>query len=242
MNLNSLRLSRSYLRLEMNEIFLSQEKDISSLLRKIDSLLETVQETPNLFYRHIPFKDYNPNLIYVVLDLEGKPLKVIGFLFFDRIIQVYIKEEQYSPQLDEIFLLILRIFRKMPIFVFSNYEIFYIHNELLNRLKQTHQKREWEFFEALPIINVQERGYESTEAALYSMNQEPIPDPLLRKGTTVDFRFQLNQFELILDHNKSCLQNTWIILEQRYLKKNLLQYPWRENKKLKTKLTKIQEE
>ena len=57
--------------------------------------------------------------------------------------------------------------------------------------------------------------------ALFSIGEKPFDDPLLRDNKKVDFHFKEGHFDLILEHNKSCLLSTLKLLKMRYLKLNL---------------------
>lgn len=69
---------------------------------------------------------------------------------------------------------------------------------------------------------MQIRDGEGLIPALYSINQKSYDDPLLRDNKSVDLHYKEGHFELILEHNVSCLLSTLKIVKFRYLKLNLI--------------------
>jgi hypothetical protein len=77
-------------------------------------------------------------------------------------------------------------------------------------------------FETLKIVNIQLRDFEGMIPALYSIGEEAVDDPLLRDNKKINLHFKKGHYNLILEHNKSCLLSTQKIVQKRYLKENLI--------------------
>ncbi|MFX0106425.1 MAG: hypothetical protein ACFE75_13195 [Candidatus Hodarchaeota archaeon] len=88
-------------------------------------------------------------------------------------------------------------------------------------VKKIQPKLPTEFLNNLIIINIQLRTDEGLVPALYSIGEEPYDDPLLRDNKTVDLHFQEGHYNLLLEHNKSCLLSTLKLVKTRYLKLKL---------------------
>jgi len=78
-----------------------------------------------------------------------------------------------------------------------------------------------QFLESLKIVNILLRTDEELVPALYSIGEKPYNDPLLRENKKLDIHFKEGHYNLILEHNKSCLLSTLILMKMRYLKLNL---------------------
>ncbi|MFX0181155.1 MAG: hypothetical protein ACFE78_13295 [Candidatus Hodarchaeota archaeon] len=88
-------------------------------------------------------------------------------------------------------------------------------------MRNNQLKLSLDFLGALKIVNIQLRADEGLIPALFSIGEKPFDDPLLRDNRKVDFHFKEGHYNLLLEHNKSCLLSTSKLLKMRYLKLNL---------------------
>ncbi|MFX1585992.1 MAG: hypothetical protein ACFFDL_15705, partial [Promethearchaeota archaeon] len=139
----------------------------------------------------------------------------------NQIIQVYIKSEQIVPKFNRIIVKLLSLLGGLYLFCFSNHEIRFIKKILPNKVSKNQPNFSLDFLGALKIVNIQLRTDEGLIPALFSIGEEPFDDPLLRDNKKVDFHFKEEHYDLILEHNKSCLLSTLKLLKMRYLRLNL---------------------
>ncbi len=116
----------------------------------------------------------------------------------------------------------LSILKGFYFFAFSTHESRFIKNILPYKVKEIRNLKETTYLKDIKIINVQSRTNESLISALYSLNINVYNDLLLRDSKKVDIHFKNKDFHLILEHNKSCLLSTLILVQYRYLKLHLI--------------------
>jgi len=158
---------------------------------------------------------------YVILDFEGYFPKLFGILIYDTIYQFYIEQETYQQQLYQVLAIVLRIVKEFYIISFSGWEARFI-SILKHRLLELHSSNVLEFLDGLQVIDIQQKYFESMTAGLFSINEEVLPDPVVRISDNVDILFDMGYMDLIIDHNDSCLLSTLTLLHKRFFKLNLL--------------------
>lgn len=70
----------------------------------------------------------------------------------------------------------------------------------------------------LKLVNVQKFNFEGLIPALYSIDNNVYDNPLLRDSKKVNLHFKQGHYDLILNHNKSCLLSILELVKNRYLK------------------------
>jgi len=55
-------------------------------------------------------------------------------------------------------------------------------------------------------------------SGLFSINEDILPDPIMRLSEHVNRLFNMGYLNLILEHNENCLLSTLILLQKRYFK------------------------
>ncbi len=56
----------------------------------------------------------------------------------------------------------------------------------------------------------------------FSLNEQVMPDPVLRISDNIDLLFEQGYLEMIGEHNSNCLLSTLTLLKKRFFKLNLL--------------------
>jgi len=62
---------------------------------------------------------------------------------------------------------------------------------------------------------------ESLTADLFSLNEQVMPNPVLRISGNIDLLFEHGYLEMIGKHNANCLISTLTLLKKRFFKLNL---------------------
>lgn len=88
---------------------------------------------------------------------------------------------------------------------------------------QRYDLTEYEFIEALPIVNLQENKYEALTEAIYTIYPADSPmigtgDTLFRNLTLIPKLFSAEKLKVLIEHNRNCLSNESLILLKRWLK------------------------
>jgi len=115
----------------------------------------------------------------------------------------------------------LRIVRNFYIISFSGWEARFI-SILKHRLLEIHSSKVLDFLDSLQIIDIQQKYFESMTAGLFSINEEVLPDPVVRISDNIDILFEMGYMDLIIEHNDNCLLSTLKLLHKRFFKLNLL--------------------
>jgi len=160
-----------------------------------------------------------PYYKYAIIDLEGDPPKLFGFIISNKVYQLMITDEKYAEQLYQVIWKILHVLLDFYLFIFSNHETRFFRKILPFKLNVD---KDANFFQVLKIVNVQKRDFEGLVLALYSLGERTYNDPLLRNSKKVELHFKQGNYYLILEHNKSCLLSTLKIVLKRYLKLHLI--------------------
>ena len=202
------------------EIF-SNPSEMQRIASQMEQYLEKIQDSNYIFINSYQIRGNAFPLQMAVIDFECNPPKLCGILLLNRIYQIYIKSEQLTHKFNGILVKLLSILSKLYLFCFSNHEIRFIKKILPHTVKKMQPKVSAEFLNNLKMINIQLRTDEGLVPALYSIGEEPYNDPLLRDNKIVDFHFQEGHYNLLLEHNKSCLLSTLKLVKTRYLKLNL---------------------
>jgi hypothetical protein len=117
---------------------------------------------------------------------------------------------------------VLKILKEFYLITFSPWEGNFV-KILANELRSMYSQHELNFLtSSLKIIDIQERYYESLNASLFSLNEEILPDPLIRISDNVDILFEMGNLELVAEHNETCLISTRTLFLSRWLKQNLI--------------------
>ncbi len=94
-------------------------------------------------------------------------------------------------------------------------------------------QKELEFLESMRIVDIQQNYYESLTAGLFSLDEEVLPDPVLRISDNVDPLFDMGYLDLIAEHNETCLISTLTLLKKRFFKLNLIDLNYYKNQFMK---------
>jgi hypothetical protein len=155
-----------------------------------------------------------------ILDFEGNPVFLIGFLFHDTLFSYYIKDYNDRNELYHLLFEILNIGEDYTFFAFSSHEE--------NEIQKIYRFLELQEFDLskygditqIPIINLQLGKFESLAEALLSIfpNMKITGDILFRNNKLVDRLFYAKKYEEIVVHNQNCLINEACIFTSRWLK------------------------
>jgi len=206
---------------ELNLELISNPSEMKSIESSLLKFIEIVQDNKQIFTKSHLIEGNSFPLRLAVIDFECDPPKIFGILVSNRIYQVFIKSEQLRPKINRIIVKLLSLFRSLYLFCFSNHEIRFIKKILPNKISKNQPKPSTDFLKTLNIVNIQSRTDEGLIPALFSIGEKPFDDPLLRDNKKVDFHFKEGHYDLILEHNKSCLLSTLKLVKMRFLKLNL---------------------
>ncbi|TFG21947.1 MAG: hypothetical protein EU529_12050 [Promethearchaeota archaeon] len=163
-------------------------------------------------------------LKYSIIDFECNEPKFIGILLFNWIYQFYIKDERYNQDFYEFIIKLLQIIKNFYLFCFSDKEKRII-NYIKYLAKEGLQNDNIKFIDSLVMVNLQENKYESLSAAVNKIGSIVDPEPLLRNSKDIDLHYKYGHYDLILNHNLSCLKEEMKILYKRFFKLNLIRFP-----------------
>jgi len=194
-------------------------KKIKKVISSINLIVSSVKENNKVKTRHFALKQKVQPQKWAIVDLEGVPPKFIGFVISNQVYQIFITNEKYLGEFYKVIWRILNELIEFYLFTFSNHETRFLKRILPFKIEEP---RDLSIFQALKIINVQERDFEGLVPALYSLDQKPYKDTLLRNSKNVEYHFKNGDFYLIMEHNKSCLLSTLKIVQKRYLKLHLI--------------------
>ena len=212
-----------FLKLRINFDLFTNKSEISRSLRLLDQKLDLIKNSDVLFYRKEIFSSKTYTLKFAILDFECNSTKVMGILVANHIFQLYIKNQLYQRKFFGFILEILSILKDFYIFSFSNHE-FHVLNEIIEffNFRSTKESQPISFVRNLKLVNVQKFNFEGLIPALYSIDKRAYDDPLLRDSKKVHLHFKKGHYNLILDHNKSCLLSILEVVKNRYLKETLV--------------------
>ncbi|NVM35843.1 MAG: hypothetical protein HWN81_09620 [Candidatus Lokiarchaeota archaeon] len=186
----------------------------------LDQKFEKIKNSNVLFYRKEVCSSKIPLLKYAIIDFEGDPTTLVGITIANQIFQLYVKDLLHQAEFFNLILELLFILRDFYLFSFSNYEQRVIQGILESLGVFSSEK--YLFVRNLKIINLQKFSFEALIPALYSINKDVYNDPLLRDSKKVNLHFKQGHYDLILDHNRSCLLSILKIVKYRYLKEVLI--------------------
>ena len=209
-------------KIRVNFDILSNPSERRRKKMEIEALLKEVENNPYVSFRITPLSRNSFPLRIAVIDFECEPPKFLGILISNRIYQIYCISEAGSMKFYQMILKLLAIVKEWFLFSFSSHEARFILKILPYKVQKCETKPSTTFLKNLNIINVQIREDEGLVPALYSIGQTTYNDPLLRNNTNVDLHYKEGHFNLILEHNKSCLLSTLKLVKFRFLKVNLI--------------------
>lgn len=215
--------NQEFLKLKMNCDIITDPKSLTQIIDRLEAFLVSLSQEACIGVCITAFDMKVPAMKYSILDFECDYPKVLGLCISNKIYQVYMTEKikVVRTRFFKIIYSVLSILRDFYIVTFSNYESSFIYNTLYYELQIDDPKLDLSFFERLQLINVQHRTYEALVAAVLSLSIEPYPDPILRDTKKMEVFFEDKQFDLILNHNISCLINSLYVLFFRFFRKNL---------------------
>jgi len=193
-------------------------KELEKVIASIESIISNLKGN-QVNARKFKIDGVFPYYKYAIIDLEGDPPKLFGFIISNKVYQLMITDEKYVEQLYQVIWKILYVLLDFYLFTFSNHETRFFRKILPFKLKVD---KDDNFFQVLKIVNIQKRDFEGLVPALYSLDEKSYHDPLLRNSKKVELHFKQGNYYLILEHNKSCLLSTLKIVQKRYLKLHLI--------------------
>lgn len=215
--------SVEFIKLMMNFDLFSNKIEIPHTLSFLDQKVDEFKNSDIIFYRKEIFSNKISTLQFTILDFECNPPKMAGIYIGNRIYQFYIKNQGYLSRFFDLVLEILFLLKEFYLFCFSNHE-FHVINEVMEFFNSRSEKDTLpiSFVRKLKLVNVQKFNFEGLIPALYSIDKEVYDDPLLRDSKKVNLHFKKGHYDLILDHNKSCLMSILTLVKSRYLKETLV--------------------
>ena len=201
-----------------NYLLKSNSFNLNEIVQKILEL----ELLDNIFLKidKIEQKKESPNLSYII-DLEGDPYYMAGFLIGANLFQLYIKDIINRKILIIQTFEILKILKnaKMIPFCFSNFEQDQL-NACLNFLKfQSYNTDSYDFIKDFYIVNLQGSSHESLIEGLFKIGIPNSDDILFRDHKLLYKLHRIGEYELILRHNQNCLQKENLLLIKRWIKK-----------------------
>jgi hypothetical protein len=155
-----------------------------------------------------------------ILDFEGNPVFLIGFLFYDTLFSYYIEDYNDRSELYQLLFEILKIGEDYTFFAFSSHEETEIQKiSRFLELQEINLSR-YGHIEQIPIVNLQLGKFESLAEALLSIfpTMKITGDILFRDIKLVDQLFYAQKFSEIVAHNHNCLKNEALIFSKRWIK------------------------
>lgn len=208
-----------YRNLLINFELFTSNSEINKTIGLIDDILSKDTQKREVRARKLLIGKRPYPLKYVIIDLECNPPKLFGLLISNHLYQIFIVDVKYMESLYQTIAKVLSLLIDYYIFTFATFEKRFFTRILPFKFKLTQDRS---IFETLKIVNIQLRDFEGMIPALYSIGEEAVDDPLLRDNKKINLHFKKGHYNLILEHNKSCLLSTQKIVKKRYLKETLI--------------------
>ncbi|MHA2128046.1 MAG: hypothetical protein ACXACO_08110 [Promethearchaeota archaeon] len=189
--------------------------DHGSLLKRLTNL--KIPKQIKLVTKSIPIPITQQAAI---LDFEGNPVFLIGFLFYDTLFSYYIEDYNDRNELYQLLFEILKVGGEYTFFAFSSHEETEIQKiSRFLELQEINLSR-YGHIEQIPIVNLQLGKFESLAEALFSIfpTMKITGDILFRDNKLVDQLFYAQKFSEIVAHNHNCLKNEAFIFSKRWIK------------------------
>lgn len=226
-----LRNFEAYRKMVLNAEWKSDKKIMDNISKDINALTRRafLEGTISCYFKH-----YNPDeplfspipdsLNSLIIDIEGSnPLKLIGLLTQDKMF-FYMLKPQYEKDFYKFIAKLLKILRKVLLFGFTFWDldsILRVKEDLI--YKYGFDKDKLKYFDDLLYFNLQEYDHENVSSALYSLGMTEIPkDPLYRKSSHVNKLFKDGFYDIIQQHNFSCLACESFIFLKRFIPKHII--------------------
>ncbi|MBD3215640.1 MAG: hypothetical protein GF311_23720 [Candidatus Lokiarchaeota archaeon] len=220
--------SRAYQVMLFNLNFRNSYRQSEELKLRIETFL---QEITNVYQGHLSagilevhsIHDHiPPNLNLAILDFEGSPAIHLGVLLYDTIYMLTLLDYEFDLFYRKVIeLLSILVSAKILLFGFSNWDYDVITN-IFGRESIDLRVNNIPLLSQFFYFNLQEHDKESLSEAIYSIHEELEPDPLFRNSKNINELHLHKYYQIIRQHNRSCLLNEVKILKNRFLKKNLI--------------------
>lgn len=160
----------------------------------------------------------------IIIDMEGDdPIVLVGLLVHNTIYSYVLPDYNDIPSFYEHIISIFRVFQDSLVFGFTFWDydhLFLMRDVLVNTFHYDPTK--YHFLSTLKYFNLQSRERESIPEALYSLGEHLPKDPLYRRMYHITDLYEDGFYEIIREHNVSCLRAALILLTKRYLPTKLL--------------------
>jgi hypothetical protein len=159
-----------------------------------------------------------------IIDFEGSPVFMAGFLVYDTLLSYYIENYEYRTDFYLYIVKLLKTLSELVLFSFSTYEQEIIEKILGYLEAQGIDTAPYEQVRSIKIVNLQKGKYESMAQAMYSVNSSLriTGDILFRNNSLVNQLFYAHKYREIVDHNHNCLLNEGYIFQKRWVKEYTL--------------------
>ena len=228
---NIFRELNSYRKIVFNLRWTENRERMDKVEKDFNQLNKAIMEEGNIrFNREILDKQSIPEAFnIVIIDLEGdNPPKLLGILIRNNMFFYGLKESKTNEFFNCLYR-VLKLLKDLLVFAFSFWDF-----DMINHIKEILKKDYGYTNSQLSIIdsilnnyyNLQEYDKESVISALYAfgVKESQVPkDPLYRKSFLINQLFADNFYNIIQEHNRSCLQAELILLK-RYVRKNLIPF------------------
>ena len=221
----------SYRKIIFNLNWTENKEKMDYIEKILSQLNKTIMEEGNIRFNHeiLDTQSIPEGFNCVIIDIEGdNPLKLMGILLRNNIFSYGLKEKTEHEFFDCLFK-VLKLVKDLIIFAFSFWD-FNMIIKIQKTLKENYGYSDSQLKSIDSILNnyfnLQEYDKESVVSALYSfgIKESEVPrDPLYRKSFLINQLYSDGFYNIIQEHNRSCLQAELMLLK-RYIRKNLIPF------------------
>lgn len=215
--------SEEFKLMKMNLGIHCKKYEIREWTKKFHKMLKKlIKKSKPIFQLNVTkIREKNDNLKYCIIDFECTEPKFLGLLLRNNLYQIYIVKPEYQLCFYEAVLNVLYKLKDFYLFSWGDWERRVILS-MRSKLEDIKKAKNLHFIDELSLFNLQERNYESLEAALISIGRKPAKELFFRDARFIDHAYYEGYLEPILEHNSNCLISALIMLKYRWLKKNLV--------------------
>ncbi len=215
--------SEEFKLMKMNLEIHCKKFEIREWTKKFHKMLKKlIKKTKPIIQLNVTkIREKNNNLKHCIIDFECTEPKILGLLLRNKLYQIYLIKPEYQLYFHEAVLSVLFKLKDFYFFSWGNWERRVILS-MRSKLKDIKNTKNLHFIDDLNLFNLQERNYESLEAALFSIGRKPPKELFFRDARFIDHAYNEGYLEPILEHNSNCLISALIMLKYRWLKKNLV--------------------
>jgi len=203
-------------------LFLDSLNELQRLNAQLQKNEKTILHTFKVDREEKPLPDeYN----CLIIDLEGDdPVKLLGLLVSDTIYSYLLPEKYSVSDFYRLIFRILEIFQDSLLFGFTfwDYDMLFTIKDSIFSNSLNNRGETKDILERIKYFNLQERDRESVAEALYSLGSTLPRDPLYRRNYHINQLWEDGFYDIIRQHNCSCLRAELAILKGRYLPKYVM--------------------